>query len=385
MRLEQCDVDVCIRLHFPGHIEFDHGLLIVAGMLGYGKDFRSVFYADNGTASFYRRDRDNQFLARLVIVFICFECQHAGRFAAVGIPASFVVRPVEIAHDSGRMLAFLIFYRDEISTPFFITERELESTLAVLPGTDSELFDRFVVRIGYVISQATVVRTPPPIPIDFIDLHIQFRVCLRITLVVCGSYFIGIVTPRVELITCLLRRSDTGIPFIRRIKHPVRIDTEIARLFIDTGHKVRHQHTRSRRADLELCLYGCIPFLVRRTGYQFTFLTVECLRRIIEIEILITGKRGRCRDECTLNIIFQVPGCCSLQPFRMQTGIQRFAPQYRRGGSRIALTDGQVYLQTIRFDRFHTQAFGEADATHIYFYAPGSCRCICLCRHGKRI
>ena len=33
-----------------------------------------------------------------------------------------------------------------------------------------------------------------------------------------------------------LRRLDTGIPAIRRVKHPIRVDTEIAGFLIDPGH-----------------------------------------------------------------------------------------------------------------------------------------------------
>ena len=52
VRLQQRYINVGIRLHLFGHVQFDYGLLVVTGMFGDGQYLRPVFYADNGTASF---------------------------------------------------------------------------------------------------------------------------------------------------------------------------------------------------------------------------------------------------------------------------------------------------------------------------------------------
>ena len=141
-------------------------------MFRQGKDTHAVLYTDNRTASFRRGEGDYHLLAGCITILIGLETKHRGGLAAIGVTSALVIRPVEITHHAGRVLALLIFHGDEIRSPLLIRERELERTPSAPIRTDGKCLYRLIVGIRYVIGQTATVGVPPPIPVDLIYLHV---------------------------------------------------------------------------------------------------------------------------------------------------------------------------------------------------------------------
>ena len=142
------------------------------------------------------------------------------------------------------MFAFGVFHRDEVGSPFIVGEGEAEVGGSVGACPEGEGFDGFVVGIGYIIGQLAVVGAPPPVPIDFVDLHLEFGVYRSLAGVIDGGNGVGVVRSGVQLFLILLGRLDAGVARIWGIERPVGVDAEIAGFFIDAGHEVGEQHAR---------------------------------------------------------------------------------------------------------------------------------------------
>ena len=109
------------------------------------------------------------------------------------------------------MFALFVFHRDKIGSPIGIGIFQVEGGRAIRASTDGEGFHWLVIRIGDIISQAAVVRAPPPVPMDFIDFHFEFSIGYRLSEIVDGSYFIFIFGSGLQRFPILLGRLDAGI------------------------------------------------------------------------------------------------------------------------------------------------------------------------------